>query len=73
MNPEHSRPDTLDMLLETVQRIRSDEFPHVPASLVKSILEIEVRHEENEDLALSEIEQAVSKAAKGKLGEVGGA
>lgn len=69
MTSDGNERDTFDVLMETVQEIRADEFPQISPSLVKAIIDAEIRHEENPELAVPEIEQAVSKAAKGKIGE----
>lgn len=71
MRPESESRNTFDVLLETVQALRARDFPQIPASLVSAILEIEIRHEENPELAVSEVEHAISQAARGRLGRAG--
>lgn len=58
------REDTIDMLLQTVQRIRTDQYSQIPGRLVKSVIELEVENEENPEAALRGVERLISEAAK---------
>ena len=58
------REDTIDVLLQTVQRIRADQYSQIPGRLVKSIIDLEVENEENPEAALRGIERLISEAAQ---------
>lgn len=66
---EVPKRDTLEVLRETVHSIRVSSYPMVPASLVNELLDIEIRFQETPEQAITEIEQAISKASKGTIGQ----
>lgn len=65
------REDTLDVLLQTVQRIRADQFSQIPGRMVKAIIDLEVENEENPESAVRGIERLISDAAKNSSGSAG--
>ena len=58
--------NSIDTLLDTVQKMRAKQFRHVPGEIVSKILDLEIENEENPEAALRGIEQLVTDAASGR-------
>lgn len=64
-----NRREALTAILQTLQRIRAEKYPHVPASLVNRIMEVELANEDSPRSALPDIEAEVTKASRGSSGQ----
>lgn len=63
-----SRRKALDSILQTIQGIRAEGYPQIPASLVTRILEIEAANEDSPASSLTELESEIIKASRGQIG-----
>lgn len=60
------RESSISTLIETVQRLRAEQFRHIPGNLISSIISLEIENEENPEAALRGIEQLVTDSATSK-------
>lgn len=65
-NKQHERTDQLQMLLDTVEQIRSEKFADVPKELVRHILLHYADASGSETDLLRSLEQLVDEHLKGK-------
>ena len=52
-----------DALVAVVEEVRSTSFPDIPPDLVREIVEIQVRYQDDSAEALRRTRQAISRAA----------
>lgn len=62
------RTNNLDELLKTVEKIRTEKYPHIPKELVEEIVKAEYAHQDSRTNASEQVNRLVS-AILDKKGE----